>query len=238
MSITTLEVTETKVSCRRPIGFRVGIGLLGVFLGAMCLYLFYSFWPSPSSLADRSPADVLSQSLYFLLIPLAGLCGPTALFLYTAGPDELVIDTSQRTYRFRRGFPLLASWQSGSLEDLAGLRVKTAKNKSTTFYQIMLDWKNTQASLWTLGDGAVSSRRPFQMMFSQDAGCVRDEAQRLASRLGVPLQENTPVWDEVRRRTSRRLVLVPVFFFFLIMGLPPLIAVHSLELGDSLHGGQ
>ena len=231
MSLTTLEVTETKVSCRRSTGFRAGIGLLGVLFGAMCLYVFYAFWPPPGSLADRSPADILSQSLFFLLVPLAGLCGPTAIFLYFAGPADLVVDASQRTYRFRRGFPLLASWQSGPLEDIAGLSVKTVKNKSTSSYQMMLNWKNTRTTPWTLGDGAIVSRRPFQMMFSQDASRMHDEAQRLASRLGVPLQENVPVSDEIRRRASSRLVLVPVFLFFLLMGLPPLILVHSLESG-------
>ena len=229
MSLTTLEVTEAKVSCRRSTSFRVGIGLLGVLFGVLCLYIFYAFWPPPGSFTDRSPADVLSRSLFFLLVPLAGLCGPTAIFLYSAGPADLILDASQRTYRFRRGFPLLASWQSGSLKDVAGLRVKTVKNKQTTFYHLLLDWKNTQAAPWTLGDGAVASRRPFQMMSSQDAGSVRDEARRLAARLGVPLQENAPVWDESRSGTSRRLVLVPVFLFFLLMGLPPLILVHSLE---------
>lgn len=229
MSLTTLEVTETKVSCHRTFSSRVGVGLMGILLGAMGLYVFYAFWPPLGSLTDRSPADILSQSLYFLLVPSAGLCGPTALFLYMAGPEDLIINTSESTYRFRRGFPLLASWQSGSLKDIAGVRVKTTKNKSTTFYQLVLDWKNTRATPWTLGDGAVSCRRPFQMMSSKDAGNMRDEAQRLAVRIGVPLQENPPIWDELRRRTSRRLVLAPVFFFFLIMGLPPLIVVHSLE---------
>ncbi len=229
MSLTTLEVTETKVSCRRSTGLRISSGLLGMILSVLGLYLFYAFWPPPGSLADRSPADILSQSVYFLLVPLAGLCGPTALFLYSAGLANLVVDTSQRTYQFRRGFPLLASWQSGSLEDVADLRVKTVKNKSTTSYQMMLDWKNTHATPWTLGDGPVASRRPFQMMSSQDAGCVHDEARRMAALLGVPLQENMLVWDEIRSRTSRRLVLMPVFLFFLLVGLPPLILVHSLE---------
>lgn len=226
-----LEVTESKIICHRPSSSRVGIGLLGVLVSVMCLSLSYGFWPPPVSLTDRSPADILSQSLYFLLVPLAGLCGPAALFLYMAGPEDLIINTSERTYRFRRGFPLLASWQSGPLEDIAGLRVKTTKNKSTTLYHMMLDWKNTRATPWTLGDGAVSIRSPFQMMSSQDASSVRNEAQRLASRLDVLLQENTPEWDEIRSLTTRRLILVPVFFFFILVGLPPLIVAHSLEAG-------
>jgi hypothetical protein len=229
MSLTTLEATDSGIVCRRSTGFRVSLGLLGGLFGALCLYLFYAFWPPLGALVDRSPADILSQSMYFLLVPLAGLCGPAAIFLYSAGPVDLVVNASQRTYRFRRGFPLLATWQSGSLEDVAGLRVKTVKNKQTTFYHLLLDWKNTKATPWTLGDGTVASRRPFQMMSSQDAGCVRDAAQRLASRLSIPFQENAPVWDEIRSRTIRRLILVPVFFFFLLMGLPPLIVTHSLE---------
>jgi len=229
MSRAAFEVTDSKITCHRPLGLRVGLGFFGVLIGAMCLSLVYLLWPPPGSLADRSPADVLSQTMPFLLVPLLGLCGPTALFLYFAGPADLIVDTNKRTYRFRRGFPLLASWQSGPLEDIADLRVSTVNNKSATSYQLMLDWRNTQAGPWSLGNGIVSSRRPVQMMFSRDAGRVRDEARRLASRLGVPLQEAAPVWDQVRIRANIRLVLGPVILFFILAGLPPLLVGHALE---------
>lgn len=241
MSLPTFEVTESKVTCRKSIALRVGMGLFGMLLGGMCVSLFFLFWPAPGSLADRSPADVLDQTAPFLLVPFLGLCVPTALFLYTAGPEDLIVDTDRRTYRFRRGFPLLASWQSGPLEDIAGLRVKTVKsnsttqsssatkNKSTASYQLVLDWKNTEAAPWSLGDGGVSSRRPVQMAVSRDANQVHGEARRLASRFGVPLEKTAPVWDEVRSRTRTRLVLVPVILFFTLMGLPPLLVEHALD---------
>ena len=237
MSLSAFEVTASKVICRRTIGFRVGIGSIGVLFGVMCLPLFYYFWPSPGSLADRSPADILGLPLSFLLVPLAGLCGPTAIFLYAAGPEDLIIDTVQRTYRFRRGFPLLASWQSGPLEDIAGLRVKTVQNKAGSRSLILLDWKNTRTAPWTLGDGDVSSRRPFQMLFTRDADRVRDEVQRLARRLGVPIQETEPVLEQARRRVQRRTLLVPAALFFVLLGLPPLLVGHALETeGKSVAG--
>ena len=228
MSLTVFEFTEAQVSCRRSTGLRVGSGLLSMFLGAVCLALLHAFWLYRGSLADRSPADVLSQSFYFLILPLFVLCGPTAFFLYFAGPADLVVDASQRTYRFRRGFPLLAAWQSGSLEDIAGLRIITVERRSTFLYQMMLDWKNTRAAPWTPGDGAVSSRRPFQMMSSEAQSCVQDEARRLAARLGVPLQEDAPIWDAIRSRTSCRLVPMFGFLFFILIGLPRLIVAYSL----------
>ena len=230
-----LEVTASTVSYHRPISSRTGIGLLGVIIGAGCLCLLYHFYSRPDLFRDRSPAD-LGQIIAILLVPLFGLCGPTAIFLYEAGPLDLVINLSQRTYRFRRGFPLLASWQSGPLNDIADLRVETSKNKGTT-YRTMLDWKNTKIIPWSLGDGAVSSRRSVQIMFSHEASQVHDEAQRLARLIDVPVTEIAPIWEEARRRDSIPFVLVPVILFLALTGLSPLLVAHELKTqGQTVQG--
>ena len=230
-----LEVTDSTVSYRRPRSSQSGVGFLGAILGLGCFILLYHFWSRPDLFTDKSPAD-LGQMIAIMLVPLFGLCGPTALFLYEAGPLDLSVNLSQRTYLFRRGFPFLASWQSGPLDDIADLRVKTSKNKGTT-YRLMVDWKNTEVAPWSLGDGDVSSRRPVQIMFSQEPSQVRDEAQRLARLLGVPITETTPISDEVRSRAIRHLVLVPAILFFALMGLSPLLVAHELESeGQTVQG--
>ena len=229
MSKATFEVTESKIYCRQSLGLQIGLGLFGLLFGAMCLYLVYAFWPAPGSLSERSPADILGNTMQFLLVSLLGLCFPTLLFLHYAGPADLILDLDRRTYRFRRGFPLLASWQSGPLEDIADLRVKTVTSSSTTSSLLLLDWKNTQAAPWSLGDGRVASRRPFQMMVSRDAGRVRDEAEQIARKIGVPVQETVPVWEEARQRAQIWLVLVPLVLFLALTFLPPLVVEQSLK---------
>ena len=229
MSRATFEATESKIYCRQSLGLQIGAGLFDILLGTMCLYLAYAFWPAPGSLSERSPADILANTMPFLLVPLLCFCGPTLLALHLAGPADLTVDLDRRTYRFRRGFPLLASWQNGPLEDIADLRVKTVKNNSTASYQLLLDWKNTQAASWTLGDGSVASRRPFQMMVSHDGGRVRDEAERIARQIGVPVQETVPVWEQARQRAQIWLVLVPVALFFALTFLAPFVISQTLK---------
>ena len=229
MSKATFEVTESKIYCRQSLGLQIASGLFALLLVALCLYLFYAFWPAPGSLSERSPADILRNPTPFLLLPLLVLCGPTLLLLHYAGPADLIVDLNQRTYRFRRGFPLLASWQNGPLEDIADLRVKTVTSSSTTSSQLLLDWKNTQAAPWSLGDGSVSSRRPVQMRVSQDAGRVREEAEQLARKMGVPVQESVPGWEQARQNAQIWLVLMPVALFFMISSLPDLVVAQSLK---------
>lgn len=235
----TVEVTETRISCWRPTGLRIGMGVAGGVFGALCLALLVWIWPSPATLAQRSPADILSRLAPTVGVPLVGLCFPTAFFLYLAGPADLILDTVRRTYRFRRGFPLLASWKEGPLDHIAGLRVKTlssksgssksGSSKSGSALQVLLDWKNTRAAPWSLGDGAVASRRPMSLSVSRDAGRLRQGAQDLAQRLGVAWEERVPAPERARKRVQSLLVLVPFLFFLLLNGLPPLLVDHTLE---------
>ena len=227
--VKTMEVTETRISCRRPPGLRIGLGVPGLLFGAACAGLLIYAWPSAASLAQRSPADVLCQIVPILLVPIVGLFFPTGLFLYIAGPADLILDTAQRRYRFRRGFPLLASWQEGPLDDIAGLRVHALSSRSGASYQLMLDWKNTQAAFWTLGDGAVAGRRPVQLEVSRDMTRLRQDAQKLAQRLGVPVEERMPAGEHSRRKAQRLLILGPVLLFFLLYGLPPLLVNQALQ---------
>ncbi len=222
-----LEVTESTISYHRPLTSRTGVGGMGIFLGILSLTLLVLMCPRLGLIADCSPAELIQQAALFM-VPLAGLFGPAALFLYEAGPCDLVINTTQRTYRFRRGFPFLAFWQSGPLDDIAALRVKTSKNNAATS-RILLNWKNTQVGAWTLGNGPVSCRRPVEIMVSQKSVEVRAEANRLALRLGVPVNDLEPEWDEKRRRALRYPVLVPAIFFCFLMGLSPLLVAQSLQ---------
>ncbi len=229
-----VEVTDTRVSCRRPVGLRIGMGVAGGVFGVLCLALLVWIWPAPATLAQRSPADILSRLAPTVGVPLVGLCFPTLYFLYLAGPEDLILDTVRRTYRFRRGFPLLASWKEGPLDHIAGLRVKTLSSKSSgsksgSSSQVLLDWKNTQATPWSLGDGAVASRRPVALSTSRDAGRLRQEAQDLARRLGVAWEERVPAPERARKRAQSLLVLVPLLSFLLLNGLPPLLVARALD---------
>ena len=228
-----VEVTDTRVSCRRPTGLRIGMGVAGGVFGLLCLALLVWIWPAPATLAQRAPADILSRLAPTVGVPLVGLCFPTAYFLYLAGPADLILDTARRTYRFRRGFPLLASWKEGPLDHIAGLRVTTLNSKSGSSSQVLLDWKNTQAAPWSLGDGAVASRRPMSLSVSRDAGRLRQEAQDLAQRLGVAWEERVPAPERARKRAQTFLVLVPFLFFLLLNGLPPLLVDRALEQGQT-----
>lgn len=224
-----VEVTDTRVSCRRPAGLRIGVGVAGGVFGAVCLALLVWIWPSPAALADRAPADILARLAPTVGVPLLGLCFPTVYFLYLAGPADLILDTGRRTYRFRRGFPLLSSWQEGPLDHIAGLRVKALSSKAGSSFQVLLDWKNTAAAPLSLGDGAVASRRPVALSVSRDADRLRQEAQDLAQRLGVAWEERVPAPERARKRAQSLLVLVPMLSFLLLNGLPPLLMDHALE---------
>ena len=94
---------------------------------------------------------------------------------------------------------------------------------------MLLDWKNTRAAPWSLGDGAVAGRRPVALSVSRDADRLRQEAQALARRLGVAWEERVPAPERARRRAQSLLVLVPLLSFLLLNGLPPLLVSHALE---------
>lgn len=115
------------------------------------------------------------------------------------------------------------------MDHIAGLRVATLSSKSGSSFQVLLDWKNTRAAPWDLGDGAVASRRPVTLGVSRDASRLRQEAQDLAQRLGVAWEERVPAPERARKRAQRLLVLVPLLGFLLLNGLPPLLVDHALE---------
>jgi hypothetical protein len=101
-----------------------------------------------------------------------------------AGPEDLVLDLANRTYRLRTGLLFLARWREGPLDDLAHLELR--KESGATAWSIRLVW-------------SVPRRRPFAMDSVRDTGtdgkdprlwlCRRMEAY--ARRLGIPAQDQT-----------------------------------------------
>jgi hypothetical protein len=234
----SVEFTQTRIICKRPLGTRITSGVIAVLFGALCLWPAHYFWPKPAAIVDRSPADILSQFVPILFFPLACLCSLFPYFLSCAGPSELILDTDRRTYRFRRGFPFLAFWRSGPLEDIAGVQIRTVGRESGTesirgdrspAYELLLHWRITKGSPWSFLNGHVHSRRPVQLSLSPDLSALRLEAERIAGRITTAVLEQVPSLERERVRAQRLLLLIPVCLYLFLSAVPPLLVSRALD---------
>jgi hypothetical protein len=104
---------EEAIVFRRPIFLRLLIGGVALLFAAMTLALL--------AIIKEATPDLRLVLCGIALIP--GLF--MIWFLYMAGPCELYIDLKQRTFRYRRGLPLLTKTSRGTIDQFASLAVQS-----------------------------------------------------------------------------------------------------------------
>jgi hypothetical protein len=121
--------------------------------------------------------DWASLAVLFLVLIVSPL---TALSLYTAGPRDLFVDLSRRSYRFVSGWPLRPSVQAGTCDEFAGIFVRPSLNPRSMRYIVQIAWRQEGHPCPVLG----FFRR------EDDAAALADEmaarlADEMAARLGL-----------------------------------------------------
>lgn len=109
-----------------------------------------------------------------LLVILSGLSNA----LYRM---ELVVDLSARTYRYRRGHLLSVEEGAGSVEDIEAVVLKKELERRGS----------DEVDEWEVELVLKGWPRPVEVAETEDGAAARREAEALATRLGVPLEERT-----------------------------------------------
>ena len=186
---------------------------------------------------DMAPVEIIGRGsviAYLLLLLLAPL-----LLWYMAGPEELMVDLLTRSYRFRRGFPLLAQWQTGPIDDIRCLYTKPSKRQSSSkFYHALLAWKSdANRSPFLIGDGGVAHRRDVLLGIAKTPDAAMQLIAPIAAALHVPaedgaLPENYARNRRYQRRQKRiimRLTLTIMMFIMLLLTAPDAIVGQMLQ---------
>ena len=232
-----LEVTDTQVVYQRSMGSRLFCGLATPFIAALFASLPIMIAPSPDWFQERSPLDILS----FLAVPIfMCLCGLAIVVagVYGAGPEDLIIDLTTRRYQFRRGFPLLARRQNGTLDDVEALYVRAYQNKNATMYFVMLAWKGQGRQTWfPIGDGRLATRKDVTLAGAKSMEEANVQAQRLAARLKIPVEfsgseryRQNP--EQVQKRAKAMIAVgsAVAFLVLLLFSGLPLLAQYQLDI--------
>lgn len=129
---------EGKLHFQRPRAARVFGGLVSLgFLGGIpasagVILNPKSFGPTTGSNAG----DIWLTSIFFLLVSFA--------FSFLAGPDELSIDLSTRTYRRTWGWLLFPKSASGSTSEIIGVCVQDLGTLSNPSFHVCLRWRGNK----------------------------------------------------------------------------------------------
>lgn len=132
---------EGKLHFRRPRASRVSaaLGCLS-FLGGIPASAGVILNPKSFGITSGSNAgDIGITSLFFLLASF----GSSLL----AGPDEVLLDLSARTYRRTWGWPLFPKTASGSTRDISGVYVDNAGTFSSPVFFVGLRWRGNDISI-------------------------------------------------------------------------------------------
>ena len=125
---------------RRPLAERVYGALVSLsFLAAIPLSAGVvlnpkSFGPTTGSHAE----DIGLVSIFYLIVSFA--------FSFLAGPDELFIDLSARTYHRTWGWLLFPKSASGSTGDILYVQVLDMSSVSTHSFHICLGWRGSKGT--------------------------------------------------------------------------------------------
>ena len=239
-----LKVTDSQIVYQREMRIRWFCGIATVFIAALFASIPVMTAPGSTWFQERSPLEILAYLAFPLFISLCGLA-IVVTGLYGAGPEDLMVDLTTRTYRFRRGFPLLARWQDGTLEDIEAIYVRKFQNKSATVYWVMLAWKGQGRQTWfPIGDGRLETRKDVTLCSSKTGEEANTDAQRLAAKLGVSTEfagsERYGRNPEQVQKFSNGAVVIAAGIAFLILLLlsgPELLAQYQLDVqGQTTQG--
>jgi hypothetical protein len=99
----------------------------------------------------------------------------SGLLLWMASPRDLIINMLKPSYRLRQGLPLIARWQTGDVNDMAGLYVRRRVSKGGDTYFLMVSWR-------------VPGRRATLLGEYKDSETALRHCRRLGERLASPVR--------------------------------------------------
>lgn len=228
-------ISASEIIHRRPMGARLFVGIFGLLMVAGGVWIAAYFWPRPEQSYARLPLEVWSRAGFGIGLAAMSLF-MDILFLYTAGPDDLILDLITRRYRFRRGFPLLARWQTGSLDDIECLYVKRVQNKSSVTYQTILAWKGQgEERFLLLGDGALATRKNVWLGSEKSEESAMETARQLAERIGVPALDCATARNHFGTNAGKQgtVALVGLILLMMILLLPFVPRLYIERLLDA-----
>lgn len=228
-----VEFSEERVVYKKGKALQTLSLLTGFFLGLGSLYFIYAFTQRSLSAQGIHPLQSL-PSLSLIGFFFFGGISVATFMLYGAGPDELVILPKSHSYRFKRGFPLLAPLHQGSWSDFHCLYIMIKKNKNGTFYHLYLGWNGEGYRMQSLfGDGSLSQRRDILLSGGNKLEVVQQEAEELSTLLGKPiLPTENPRVEQFTAFQKR--MLSPLFngvlvLLLLMVSLPPMGELYLLR---------
>ncbi len=230
---------EREIVYCKPLTFRVCSGVTALlFVGALALVMAsLSNVLTRQAWQDMAPVEIVGRGALMLYLLLT-LFVPLLLW-YTAGPEELIVDLLTGAYRFRRGFPLLAKWQTGPRDDIRCLYTQAYKRQNNRpSYHALLAWKSDDSrSVFLVGNGDVRRRNDVLLGLAKTPEAAMQQIAPLASALNIPSEDGT--LPENRERNSRyprrqqhvlrRLALGGMMLMLLLLTAPDAIIGQMLQ---------
>jgi hypothetical protein len=218
----------------RTSGSRWFSGIAAPCILALFTSLPLMLWSHLPWSVGHSPLELAQPLGLLLLMETCGIAISLTGF-YGAGPEDLILDLTTRTYRFRRGFPLLAHWKTGPFSDFAGVELRTRVNKKLVFYRVVLTWRDTSG-----GNPSALSKflqqlfKEVQIFATQSEAEATRELNTAAERLSLPIVSDTngqAIPEQIQSR-SIRMTVIGIVIAALLLGVlaaPPLVLQLQLD---------
>lgn len=230
--------SEREIVYRKPLATRVYSGAMALLIIPGLAYMTpIARMFHRQAWQDMAPVEILGRGAivtYLLLLWLVPL-----LLWYMAGPEEIMVDLLTRSYRFRRGFPLLAKWQSGMIDDIRCLYTKVFKRRNNRLsYHTLLAWKSDDnRSPFLLGDGDVRQRNDVLLGIAKSPEAAMQQIASVAAALNVPAEdgalpenwERNSLYRRRQRRVIKRIVLIALMLMLLLLSAPDAIIGQMLQ---------
>ncbi len=130
--------TREEMRFQKPRLLRAGVAALGLWFPCALALLFLL-----QSVPSRPVVTTQNAGNLFLIGAVFGLLA--WLLVSVSGPNDLSLDSTRRTYRWRQGVPWRSRLRTGTWEEIAGIYVRRRRTGRED-YIVSLRWKGTWRS--------------------------------------------------------------------------------------------
>lgn len=211
-----IEQSDERIVCRKHPALQYTMFLVGIVFAGVFVVTIDDNFPPYQPVIGIHPLQTMfgtiTSTMMLLFLPCMAIAS-----LYSAGPEDLILNIKSRTYRFRTGVLFFAKWEEGTFADIECFYPYTQKYKGRTIYQLRLGWRGVgYKTPWKILGKTLATRQDIIVMTNKSKEIRDATLEELASKTGVQ------AWEPNNPRTLcminlRKKALIPVIVCYCLL---------------------